>query len=133
MQQFLEVFSELKHKKLYLSGESVREFSALTFLLHDGFYMRSVCRKIRAMYVLLPLRASRYEPRDVSIQSSRTTFTSTRAFLTLIFKEFGLPIVRYLYESSLPEVSRTNLSRISVSFVGPCSRTNPRSGFCTQI
>jgi carboxypeptidase D len=24
MQQFLEIFSELKHKKLYLTGESVR-------------------------------------------------------------------------------------------------------------
>jgi carboxypeptidase D len=49
MQQFLNVFAELKGKKFYLTGESVRAFCVLRYQLLSNFL--PVCWGILAMSV----------------------------------------------------------------------------------
>ena len=76
--QFLEVFSELKGKKLYLSGESVRfPFCYHICRLTERPYQ--VCRNVCTLYVIRGthwLRALLVT--HIPLQTSRTTFTSTQ-------------------------------------------------------
>jgi hypothetical protein len=124
MQQFLEVFSELKGKKLYLTGESVSFPPSLLIYVLTRFSMREhTCLVGRT---LLPLNLSKRPNEDIA-----NYIYENPTLLDLSLQ--GIWISDRKLHSDTFVSSRGLIREISFTLVGRSARRDPCSGLREQI
>ena len=128
MQQFLEIFSELKNKKLYLTGESVCvtffRCASLMTMIHQyaGTYLPCMC----------------YSRSSSQVQTKSSSYVDIADYLYTHPGALPLNLQGiWMADRTCPGISYGNVTfrpaYNSGSLLGRCPTANTCSGFCSQI